>query len=126
MNRGKHTEYELYIRKEIARNLRGLTSERGWTQKQLADNSNIPDSTISDYMNKKSLAVPGNVQKMADAFGVSKEKIDPSFGKMDEDLLLDPRIQFFVGLERELGIDLSDPNIQKMLKKAVKVMFSEE
>lgn len=79
MDRGQHTKYEMMLRKSIATNLRALLKERKMTQKQLSELTGIPTSTISDYLNEKSLAVPGNIQKIADALGVHKSDIDPSF-----------------------------------------------
>ncbi len=125
MDRGKLTEYEMNLRKDIARNLRRLLKERGMTQKQLSERTGIPTSTISDYLNEKSLAVPGNIQKMALALNVSKAEIDPSFGDA-KNPYDDPRIRFFIELEEELGIDLTDPKNQKMLKKAAKLIFADE
>ena len=126
MDRGKLTEIELKLRKEIAQNLRRLLNERRMTQKQLSDKTGIPTSTISDYLRAKSLAVPGNVQKMALALGVTKGDIDPSFRADDRPINSDPRLMFFEELEKELGIDLSDPKIQKKLKEAAKLLFADE
>jgi repressor LexA len=81
MERGKHTEYEMKLRDTIARNLKKLLIEKRMTQKQLSETTGIPTSTISDYLNSKSLALPGNVQKIAFALKVSKAAIDPSFGE---------------------------------------------
>src|SRR5690625_4834395 len=126
MVRGKHTEYETYIKKKIAQNIRRLLVLNGnMTQKELSEKTGIPTSTISDYLNERSLAVPGNVQKIANAFGVKKEEVDPSFGT-DEIPVKDPRLKFFSELEKELGIDLSDPEMQVMLKRAAKVIFGKE
>jgi repressor LexA len=79
LDRGQHTKYEMKLRKSIATNLRALLKERKMTQKQLSELTGIPTSTISDYLNEKSLALPGNIQKIADALGVHKSDIDPSF-----------------------------------------------
>lgn len=80
MERGQLTEYELKLRKSIAYNIKTLLKKKNMTQKELSSITKIPTSTLSDYLNAKSLAVPGNVQKIADALGVSKSEIDPSFG----------------------------------------------
>lgn len=80
VERGQHTEYEMKLRNSIANNLRSLLKKRNMTQKALSELTGIPTSTISDYLNTKSLAIPGNVQKMADALNVNKSDIDPSFG----------------------------------------------
>jgi repressor LexA len=79
MERGKHTEFEIEIRDSIAKNLKVLLIKNSMSQQKLSKLTGIPTSTISDYVNSKSLAVPGNVQKMAFALKVSKDKIDPSF-----------------------------------------------
>ena len=39
----------------------------------------IAQSTISDYTSRKTLVNPGNVQKIADFFGVKKSDIDPIY-----------------------------------------------
>lgn len=126
MDRGKLTEYELNLRNEIAKNLKKLLKEKGMTQKKLSEQTEIPTSTISDYLNAKSLALPGNVQKMAMALKVSKGKIDPSFSDDSKALSDDPRIAFFDELEKDLGLDLTDPNVQRMLKKAAKLFFTDK
>jgi transcriptional regulator with XRE-family HTH domain len=36
------------------------------------------------------------------------------------------KMKFFQELERDLGIDLSDPDVQKMLKRAAKVIFTDK
>jgi len=125
--RGKHTEFEMKLRRAIAENLRRLLKEHNMTQRELSEKAGLPTSTISDYVNGKSLALPGNVEKLAAALGVSKDEIDPSFSDdIDVPGMYDPRIRFFEELERELGIDLTDPDIQKMIKKAAKLLFSDE
>lgn len=125
MVRGKYTEYEIYIRRKIADNIRRLLDQHKMTQKKLSEVTGIPTSTLSDYLNEKSLAVPGNVQKIANAFGVRKEDVDPSFGS-DDINVEDPRMRFFRELEEELGVDLSDPDAQVMLKRAAKIVFGKE
>lgn len=125
--RGKHTEFEMKLRRAIAENLRRLLKEHNMTQRELSEKAGLPTSTISDYVNGKSLALPGNVEKLAAALGVSKDEIDPSFSDdIDVPDMYDPRIRFFEELERDLGIDLTDPDVQKMIKKAAKLLFSDE
>ncbi len=79
MDRGKHTEYEMKLRKAIAHNISKLLKEKSLSQKHLSELTSIPTSTLSDYLNSKSLALPGNIQKIAIALNVSKKDIDPSF-----------------------------------------------
>lgn len=70
-------DYPLKI--EISNNIKRMMNERGWTQIKLSDISGISKSTLSDYVNCKTLINPGNVEKLATAFGVPKSEIDPSF-----------------------------------------------
>lgn len=81
MERGKHTEFEIKLRKSIASNLQTILKEQRISQKRLSDLTGIPTSTLSDYINARSLAVPGNIQKLAIALNVPKHKIDPSYSE---------------------------------------------
>lgn len=124
--RGMHTEFEMQLRRAIANNLKRLLSINKMSQRQLSLKTGIPTSTISDYVNARSLAVPGNIEKMARALGVSKEEIDPSFGDVEAPVMYDPRLRFFDEIENELGIDLTDPKVQKKVKKAIELLFADE
>jgi repressor LexA len=57
--------------------------KKDWTQLKLSEVSSISKSTLSDYINCKTLINPGNVEKLAEAFSVSKAEIDPSFKRTD-------------------------------------------
>lgn len=70
---------KLPLKKEIAENIKHLMKQHGWTQLKLSKEAGISKSTISDYLNSKTLINPGNVEKIATAFKVSKSEIDPSF-----------------------------------------------
>ncbi|MEN3134529.1 MULTISPECIES: helix-turn-helix domain-containing protein [Bacillus cereus group] len=70
---------KLPLKKEIAENIKRLMKQHSWTQLKLSEESGISKSTISDYLNSKTLINPGNVEKIATAFNVPKSKIDPSF-----------------------------------------------
>ncbi|PGT89192.1 LexA family transcriptional regulator [Bacillus sp. AFS040349] len=70
---------DLPLKKEISENIKRLMKERGWTQIKLSEQSGISKSTLSDYINHKTLINPGNVQKLSDTFKVHKSEIDPSF-----------------------------------------------
>ncbi|WP_144461837.1 LexA family protein [Siminovitchia fortis] len=74
---------DLPLKKEIAENIKQLMKERGWTQLKLSEVSKISKSTLSDYINCKTLINPGNVEKLSEAFGVPKYQIDPSFKRSD-------------------------------------------
>lgn len=64
---------------EISRNIKRLMKERGWTQLKTSEISGISKSTLSDYINCKTLINAGNVEKLSEAFNVNKSDIDPSF-----------------------------------------------
>lgn len=74
---------DLPLKKEIAENVKRLMKERGWTQLKLSEVSSISKSTLSDYINCKTLINPGNVEKLSEAFKVHKYEIDPSFKRTD-------------------------------------------
>lgn len=70
---------DLPLKKEISNNIKKLIKERGWTQMKLSEKSGISKSTLSDYINCKTLINPGNVEKLAETFNIPKFFIDPSF-----------------------------------------------
>lgn len=83
MARKKYTEVERDLIKGIAHNLRAILKRKGLTQKDLADGTELSTSVISDYLNEKTLATPGSIQKIADFLKVSKSEIDPTFQSKD-------------------------------------------
>lgn len=70
---------DLPLKQEISDNIRRLMKSKGWTQLKLAEESGISKSTLSDYLNCKTLVNLKNVGKLAKAFNVQKDKIDPTF-----------------------------------------------
>lgn len=82
MARSRYAEIEQGIIKDISINLKRLLDLKGWTQTDLSDKTNLSTSTISDYVNGKTLISPGNLQKIADALHVLKSDIDSSINKM--------------------------------------------
>lgn len=75
----KNIDRDLPLKKEIANNIKRLMNEKGWNQIQTSKISGISKSTLSDYINCKTLINLGNVEKLSKAFGVPKSEIDPSF-----------------------------------------------
>lgn len=75
----KVIDRDLPLKQEISANIKRLMKERDWTQIELSEKSGISKSTLSDYINCKTLIKPGNVEKLSDAFKVPKSYIDPSF-----------------------------------------------
>lgn len=78
-DRVKKIDRDLPLKKEISKNIKKLLKEKGWSQIKLSEISGISKSTLSDYINCKTLINPGNVEKLAKAFNVKKSEIDPSF-----------------------------------------------
>lgn len=70
---------DLPLKKEISSNIKRLMAKRNWNQIELSEKSGVSRSTLSDYINCKTLIKPGNVEKLAEAFNVPKSDIDPSF-----------------------------------------------
>lgn len=79
----KKIDRDLPLKKEIARNIKHLMDQRNWTQIKLSEVSGVSKSTLSDYINCKTLINPGNVEKLSEAFKVPKHEIDPSFKRND-------------------------------------------
>lgn len=75
----KELDRDYPLKKEISENIKSLMKQRGWKQKDLSEKSGISKSTLSDYLNCKTLINVGNVEKVAEVFGVTKATIDPSF-----------------------------------------------
>lgn len=75
---------DMPLKKIISSNIEKYRKQFGWSQKDLSEHSNIPKSTLSDYINCKTLINPGNVEKLSKVFKVSKSDIDPSFGDNNE------------------------------------------
>lgn len=77
--RGKLTPHEIEAMSIVSGNLKRILEERNLKQSQVADAIKIPRSTFNDYVKGNTLPVPGNVQKIADYFGLLKSDIDPRF-----------------------------------------------
>ncbi|WP_281512189.1 helix-turn-helix domain-containing protein [Mammaliicoccus vitulinus] len=69
------------LKAQISTNIKNIMKSRGITQMSLAEKTGISKSTISDYLNNKTLINPDNVQKVANALNVKKSEIDPTFKK---------------------------------------------
>lgn len=78
-DRVKKIDRDLPLKREISKNIKRLLKEKGWSQIKLSEISGISKSTLSDYINCKTLINPGNVEKLAKAFNVKKSEIDPTF-----------------------------------------------
>lgn len=79
MARGELTPQEIENRKKISNNINKLINEKNVTQVQIHNHTKIPKSTLTGYVKGTSTPNTGNIQKLADFFGVSKSAIDPRF-----------------------------------------------
>lgn len=80
MPRNKIFLFDKEIRAIIAKNLKRLTENM--TQQELSEKTGIPASTLSGYFAERSTVNAGNLQKIADALGVTKADIDPRFSSI--------------------------------------------
>lgn len=79
MARGELTPQEKMNREKISFNINKLIEEKNVTQVDIHNHTGIPKSTLTGYVKGTSTPNPGNIQKLADYFGVSKSSIDPRF-----------------------------------------------
>ena len=77
--RGKLTPKDKKDMKVFSANLNSILSDRNCKQAELSRATGIPPSTLTGYVKGTSLPIPGNVQKIADFFGVPKSTLDPRF-----------------------------------------------
>ncbi|MNB71349.1 LexA repressor [compost metagenome] len=81
MARKKYSEVEKELMKEVSNNLKKIVSLKGLTQTELSERTGIPTSTISDYMNAKTMISMGNLEYIAYGLNVRKSDIFPSFSQ---------------------------------------------
>lgn len=77
--RGKATPQEKEAMEFVSAKIRQLLDENNLKQSHLADKLDIPRSSFNEYVRGNALPRPGNVQKIADYFGLLKSDIDPRF-----------------------------------------------
>lgn len=77
MGRGKSTPQDEAMRTIVSSNIKKYLDIKNKKAVDLQKNTGISQSSISEYINGKSLPNPGNLQKIADFFGVLREDIDP-------------------------------------------------
>ena len=82
MTRGRRslTPEERRYKKVIAKNLNDLLAANAKRKIDVHKATGIPVSTLTGYFQAKTLPNAGNVQAMADFFGILKSDIDPRFG----------------------------------------------
>ena len=85
MSRSELTPREKEYKRIVANRLSNLLSDKGAKQVDISNQTGIPTSTLTGYFKGTSLPSPGNVQKLADFFGVLKSDIDPRFESSKDD-----------------------------------------
>lgn len=88
--RGKLTPQDKEDMKVFSANLNAILSDRNCKQVELSRATGIPASTLTGYVKGTSLPIPGNVQKIADYFGVLKSTLDPRFASEDSSIEITP------------------------------------
>ena len=88
--RGKLTPQDKEDMKVFSANLNAILSDRNCKQAELSRATGIPASTLTGYVKGTSLPIPGNVQKIADYFGVLKSTLDPRFVSEDSSIDITP------------------------------------
>ena len=79
MARKELTPKDIEYKKLISSRLQSLLSRNNTKQVDIHKTTGIPASTLTGYFKGTTLPSPGNVQKLADFFGVVKSDIDPRF-----------------------------------------------
>lgn len=77
--RGKATPQDKEAMGFVSTKIKQLLYENNLKQSYLADKLEIPRSSFNEYVRGNALPRPGNVQKIADYFGLLKSDIDPRF-----------------------------------------------
>lgn len=77
--RGELTPKDIEIREIISNNINNLLIESNKKQIDIHNYTGIPKSTLTGYIKGTSTPNNGNIQKIADFFGVKKSRIDPRF-----------------------------------------------
>lgn len=78
MGRGTLKPHEEKLRLIISSNIKQLLNDKGLKAIDLQRGTNIPQSSISEYLNAKATPNLGKVEQIANFFGVKKSDIDPS------------------------------------------------
>lgn len=113
-----------------------LRTEKKKTHQDMADMLGVTRQAFGQYESGKREPDYDTLQRLADFFKVNTDYL---LGRTDERqpvedaenhsknlTVVESKMRFFEELERELRLDLSDPNVQKMLKRAAKVIFTDE
>lgn len=101
--RGKLTPQDKEDMKVFSANLNAILSDRNCKQVELSRATGIPASTLTGYVKGTSLPIPGNVQKIADYFGVLKSTLDPRFASEDPSIEITPTTSLIQSIYDQLA-----------------------
>lgn len=71
--------------KDILEEITRLRLQRNWTEYQLAERSNVPQSTISTWYRKRQIPTINTLEKICQGFGISLSEF---FAKSDDPVYL--------------------------------------
>lgn len=66
----------------ILENIASLRQERGWTEYQLAEESGLPQSTISSWYRKNLTPTLSSLEKISKAFGITLTQLIAEEGEL--------------------------------------------
>lgn len=61
--------------KDILKTITAYREERGWTEYQLAEHSDLPQSTISSWYRKNMIPTLPSLEKICTAFGITLSQL---------------------------------------------------
>lgn len=136
MPRPKSTPMQIEAKKIVKNNMESLMKRRGLYATEISDKTGIPKQTLNGYIKGTSLPTPGNTEKLAKVFNVSKSDVDPRFNteafknyniEEAKNKLDDNQSEFFEALmEKALSLDDQQrENFLKNIRLAVK-FFDEQ
>ena len=128
MGRGNLTPQEEALKKIVSRNIRKVIEDNGISQAEFSRRTSIPPTTISGYVKEVTRPNPGNIQKIADAFGILKSSIDPSYkeGYSIDDWQKERSNSATISEINRVSSKLSDPRQVKVLNFAEKQLEQQQ
>ena len=115
MGRGKSTPQDEAMRTIVSSNIKKYLDIKKKKAVDLQKNTGISQSSISEYINGKSLPNPGNLQKIADFFGVLREDIDP---RHSEDWEEPGELPYIIQRITDISMQLEEPRQKVILDTA--------
>lgn len=82
-------------KEEFGHRLRQLMTDKGWSQSELARQSDLQPDAVSTYVRGLKFPSPANLAKLAGAFGIASDEVLPGAGSSVESPV-PPAIEFTV------------------------------